>query len=202
MARGLKDDLPDGESENTCDTSARRANHLAIPEAAPRLSGIHLSRRSVAQWTPGSPLSWRPGMAAPRRTARRTNQLILAHPKTRQRGFKPPTDAHGCYFRREPRRIIGLDRDAGERRRPQRRLEARCRNTGREAPHRFVLLHANDRVVVAGHPGVGHIGGAGGENLMVGRRHMGVGADHKARPAVAEIADRLLFARRLAMEID
>jgi hypothetical protein len=34
MARGLKDDLPDGESENACGRLARRANHLVIPEAA------------------------------------------------------------------------------------------------------------------------------------------------------------------------
>jgi hypothetical protein len=32
--RGLKDDLPDGTSENDCDTLARRANHFVIPEAA------------------------------------------------------------------------------------------------------------------------------------------------------------------------
>jgi hypothetical protein len=45
-------DLPDITSENACDTLARRANHLVIPEAA-QLSGIHLSRRLVAKWIPG-----------------------------------------------------------------------------------------------------------------------------------------------------
>jgi len=34
MARGLKDDLPDGTSEDTCGRLARRANHFVIPEAA------------------------------------------------------------------------------------------------------------------------------------------------------------------------
>jgi hypothetical protein len=46
-------DLPDVTSENACDTLARRANHFVIPEAAQRLSGIHLSRGLVAKWIPG-----------------------------------------------------------------------------------------------------------------------------------------------------
>lgn len=37
---------------------------------------------------------------------------------------------------------------------------------------------------------------------MVRRRHMGVGSDHETGAAVAEEADALLFARRLAVEID
>jgi hypothetical protein len=51
-ARKNARDLPDITSENACDTLARRANHLVIPEAG-QLSGIHLSRRLVAKWIPG-----------------------------------------------------------------------------------------------------------------------------------------------------
>jgi hypothetical protein len=48
--RKIARDLPDITSQSACDTLARRANHLVIPEAAQRLSGIHLSRRSVEKW--------------------------------------------------------------------------------------------------------------------------------------------------------
>ena len=57
-------------------------------------------------------------------------------------------------------------------------------------------------IVIAGHAGVGHVGGAAGKDLVVGGRHMGVGADHEAGAAVAEKSDGLLFAGRLAVEID
>ena len=55
--------------------------------------------------------------------------------------------------------------------------------------------------VIAGHAGIGHVGGAAGQDLVIGGRHMGVGADHEAGAAVAEEADALLLAGRLAVEI-
>ena len=55
-------------------------------------------------------------------------------------------------------------------------------------------MHADDRIVIAGHAGVGHVGGAAGEDLVVGGRHMGVGADDETGAAVAEKSDALLFA--------
>ena len=58
------------------------------------------------------------------------------------------------------------------------------------------------RIVVAGHADVGDEGGAAGEDLVVGGRHMGVRADHEAGAAVAEMAHRLLLAGRLAMHVD
>ena len=85
---------------------------------------------------------------------------------------------------------------------PPRRLETARGNAGRETAQRLFLLHADDRIVIAGHAGVGHVGGAAGENLMIGGRHMGMGADDEAGAAVAEEADALLFAGRLAMEVD
>jgi hypothetical protein len=53
---------------------ARRANHFVIPEAAQRLSGIHLSRRLVAKWIPGLRLAAQPGMT----TLTTGNQPLLS----------------------------------------------------------------------------------------------------------------------------
>ena len=67
---------------------------------------------------------------------------------------------------------------------------------------RLFLPHADDEIIIAGHAGIAHIGGAAGQHLMIGGRDMGVGADHEAGAAVAEEAHALLFAGRLAVEID
>ena len=96
----------------------------------------------------------------------------------------------------------GLDRDRAERRWPQRRLEPAGRDAAREAPQRLVLRHADHRIVVAGHADVGDEAGAARRGCGVGARHMGVGADDKARPAVDEMAERLFLARRLGVEVD
>jgi hypothetical protein len=58
-AREDAGDLPDITSEIFCDRLARRANQFVIPEAAPLLSGIHLSRLTVI---PGRCVSIEPGI--------------------------------------------------------------------------------------------------------------------------------------------
>src|SRR5258708_39720439 len=83
-----------------------------------------------------------------------------------------------------------------------RRLKSTGGNARRETPQRLFLLHADDRIIIAGHAGIGHISGAAGKDLMVGGRHMGVGADDETGAAVAEKSDALLFAGRLAMKVD
>src|SRR5437879_4104052 len=125
----------------------------------------------------------------------------LPRPKSRQRRLEPAAYSHRCDPQRQPGGVVGLDRDTAERRGAERRFEAPRRNAGRKAPQWLVLLHADDGVVIAGHAGVGHVGGAAGEDLVIGGRHMGVGADHETGAAVAEKSDRLLFTGRLAMEI-
>ena len=85
---------------------------------------------------------------------------------------------------------------------PVRRLEFALRDAAQEAGERLVLVHADHRLVVAGHADIGHEGGAAGQDALVGGRHMGVGADHEARAAVGEIAHRLLLAGRLGMHVD
>ena len=71
-----------------------------------------------------------------------------------------------------------------------------------EALQRLVLGHADHRIEVAGHADVAHERGAAGQHAQIGGRHVGVGADDEARAAVAEKSHRLLFAGRLAVEID
>lgn len=53
--------------------------------------------------------------------------------------------------------------------------------------HRLGLFHADDRVVIAAHAGIGKVGGAAREDLMIGGGHMGVRAGDEARPAIAEV---------------
>ena len=67
---------------------------------------------------------------------------------------------------------------------------------------RLVLVHADHRIVVAGHPDVGNERRAARQDLMVGGGRMGVGADHQAGAAVAEMPHGLLLARRLAVNVD
>ena len=103
---------------------------------------------------------------------------------------------------REPGRVVGLDRDRAQRRRPVRGLELARRDAAHEALQRLGLVHADDGIVVAGHADIGDERGAARQHAMIGGLHMGVGADHEARAAVAEMAHRLLLARRLAMDVD
>ena len=64
------------------------------------------------------------------------------------------------------------------------------------------LLHAEHGIVVAAHAGVGDVGGAAGQDAVVGGRHVRVGADDEGRPAVEVVAERLLLARRLGVDVD
>jgi len=66
----------------------------------------------------------------------------------------------------------------------------------------LVGAHADDRLVGAGHADVGQQGSAGGEDPLVGSGDVGVGADDGAHPAVEVEGERLLFARRLGVEVD
>src|SRR6185312_15360762 len=83
-----------------------------------------------------------------------------------------------------------------------RRLETGARDLAREAGQRLLLAHADDAVEISGHADVGDERGAAGQDAVVGSRDMRVRADDEARASVAEMAHRLLFARRLAMEVD
>ena len=86
--------------------------------------------------------------------------------------------------RGEPGRVVDLDRDAAERRRPDRRLELAPGSCCRKRCSGSSLSMPITEFVVAGHADIGHVGGAARQHAVVGGRHMGVGADHQARAAV------------------
>ena len=112
--------------------------------------------------------------------------------------------AHRLDAAGEPGRIVGDDEDAAQRRLAalgDLRLVA-GRHLGDEAADRRLLLHADHRVVIAAHAEIADIAGAAGQDLMIGGRDMGVGADHRRDAAVAIMAERHLLAGRLGMEID
>src|SRR5271166_6591061 len=95
-----------------------------------------------------------------------------------------------------------LDRDPAEGRGTQRRLEPAGGDAADEAPQRLVLLHADHRIVVAGHADVGDKSGAAGEDAMVGARNMSVGAGYQTGPAVSEMGERRFFAGGLGVHVD
>ncbi len=113
----------------------------------------------------------------------------------------PPTRSGGDLLG-QTRAVADLDGDAAERGFAHGGGKASRGDAAQEAADRLVLLHAEHAVVVAGHAGVGEVGGAAGENLMVGGRHVGVGADDEARPAVEVVGHALLLGSRLGVDVD
>ena len=85
---------------------------------------------------------------------------------------------------------------------PARRLEALARDLGEEAVDRLLDVHAEHRIVVPAHADVGDEGRAVRQHAIVGGRRMRVRADDRGRAPVDEIAQRLLLARRLGVEVD
>ena len=61
---------------------------------------------------------------------------------------------------------------------------------------------AEDALVRAGHAHVALKGGAAGQDLLVGRGHVGMRAQHGRHAAVQIAAHQLLVARGLGMEVD
>ena len=85
---------------------------------------------------------------------------------------------------------------------PSAGLVAAAGDAGGEAPQRLFLLVADHAVVVGAGAGVGLVGGAAGQDLAVGGRHVGVGADHQAGAAVAEMAHGHLLGGGLGVHVD
>src|SRR5207237_4652465 len=129
--------------------------------------------------------------ATPRVSNLTSLENALSHPKSRQRRLQPSAYAHRRDPQREPGRVVGLDRDAAQRSCALGRFEPARRNARCKTPQRLFLLHADDRIIIAGHAGVGHVAGATGQDLVVGGRHVGVRAPDEAGAAVAEKAAAL-----------
>src|SRR5215216_1969911 len=94
------------------------------------------------------------------------------------------TQSDGRNAQREPGPVVRFDGDSGQGRLARSRLQPRTRGLLEESPDRFLLLHAQYRVVIAAHAGIRDIGSPALEHAVVGRRHMGMSADHEARASV------------------
>ena len=71
-----------------------------------------------------------------------------------------PPSLSGAMARAKPVCIVDLDGDPAERRLAERRRKALARDLGQEALQRFLLVHAEHRIVIAAHSGIADIGGA------------------------------------------
>uniref|UniRef100_A0A0N4ZJH1 Phenol hydroxylase n=1 Tax=Parastrongyloides trichosuri TaxID=131310 RepID=A0A0N4ZJH1_PARTI len=98
--------------------------------------------------------------------------------------------------------VVGLNEDAADGGRAAGGGVAPARQPGGETAQRLFLVVADDGVIVAAAASIGLIGSAAGQYLRVGSRDVGVGADHQARAAVAEVAHAHLLAGRLGVHVD
>src|SRR5438067_3698516 len=98
-------------------------------------------------------------------------------PKPRQHRLELSADADRRDLASKAGLIVGLDRDARYRRFALGGLQPLDRQFAQEAVDRLFLSHADHRIVIAAHPGIAHIGGAAGQDLVIGGRYVGVGAD-------------------------
>jgi len=90
--------------------------------------------------------------------------MILA---LRQMGRQAAADPHGFDCSREAVIIIGLEKDAAQRGLALCHLRTLAGHLGDKAQYCRSLLHADDRIVIAAHAGVGLVSGAAGQDLVV-----------------------------------
>src|SRR5690606_25812767 len=115
---------------------------------------------------------------------------------------QPPADTDRLHADSQAGAIVGLDVDAADGGGAVGGGVAAAGEAGGEAPQGLFLVVADDGVVVAAAPGVGLVGGAARQDLAVGGRDVGVGADHEAGAAVAEMAHGHLLGGRLGVHVD
>jgi Glycosyltransferase family 87 len=96
--------------------------------------------------------------------------------------------------------VAAFDQDAFDPNSALGRMEADG-HPGAHAPDRELGLHADDRVVRAGHAGVRHRRGAAGLHARVGRLHVRVRPDHRGHAAVQPPRQGDLLAGRLGVEV-
>src|SRR5258708_7393668 len=127
------------------------------------------------------------------RVRRKNATAALPRPKSRQRRLEPSAYTYRRDAQREPGRVVGLDRDAAQRGCALCRFEPARRNARQETPQRLFLLHADDRIIIAGHAGVGHVTGAAWQDLVIGGPHLGVRAHDETGAAGAQKTQARLF---------
>jgi Glycosyltransferase family 87 len=76
------------------------------------------------------------------------------------------------------------------------------RHLGGEAAQDQLRAHPDDRVVRAGHAGVGDVGRPAAQDVGVARLDVRVGAEHRRHPTVQEPPHGHLLAGRLGVEVD
>ena len=103
---------------------------------------------------------------------------------------------------RESGLVVGLDQDGAEGGFALGGCGARARAFSRKAGERRVHGKTDDRFVVAAHADVRDVGCALGQNAVVGRRHVGMGAHSQRHAAVGQIGERLFLARRFAVDVE
>ena len=101
----------------------------------------------------------------------------------------------------EAGRVVGDDQQAAERGLAFGGRQALAGHVGPEAGGGALLGHADDAVVVAAHAGIGLVGGAAGQDGVVGGGHVGVGADDEADAAVEAVRVGELLAGGLGVEV-
>src|SRR3712207_7921477 len=72
-----------------------------------------------------------------------------------------------------------------------------------KAPDRLVLVHAQNRIVVAAHAGIRHEGRPARQDAMIGRRRVRVGSDHgggRSEEHTSELQSRQYLVCRLLLE--
>ena len=104
-------------------------------------------------------------------------------------------------MRRQAGAVVGLDIDRAQGPFAHGRGQPLGRHLAGKTPNRGFLDHADDGIVVAAHAYVGHVAGTVREDVGVGRRNMGMGADRHRHSSVHHMAQRHLFRRGLAMDI-
>src|SRR5690606_1772255 len=100
--------------------------------------------------------AWRPSFDAARAGAR-VRPRMRALPEPRRDILQAWADAHRRDPYGEPGRVVGLERKSAQGRLAGRWLEAPGRNLAREAPQRLILVHAEHRIVIAAHAGIGYV---------------------------------------------
>ena len=126
---------------------------------------------------------------------------VVAHVRRHHAAGSPPGISRRSMPRARPLSSSTSTSTAGEAHVALGDLEAR-RSMHQEAVQHLVDPEADDRLVGPGHADVAEEGGALRQHALVGGRHVGVGADHRADPAVEIEAQRLLLAGRLGVEVD
>src|SRR5216683_6379435 len=119
-----------------------------------------------------------------------------------QVGCEATADSDGLDHSGEAAAIVRFEKNAAQGSLPVGYLGALAGHLADETAYRRCLLHPDNRIIVAAHPGIGLVCRAARQDLRVGGRHMRVRPEYGGDSAIREMAQRHLLARRLGVKID